>query len=613
MDARRSDPASPAQPSDILLLAVCLGLLTGFGELAVLGVRKFIQDKFVFRGADVLWMAPVAYMLLFGSLAMVLWLGARLWPARVTWLIALRLFTALACFSLLYLLLHPKIHWLALILLAAGFAETGRMLAARFPDRLVHRTVRYSAPALVVIALTLGVGVRVWRAIAERWELAALPSAKASTPNVLLLILDTVRAANLSLYGYHRPTTPEIERWAATGVRFDQAIATAPWTTTSHASVFTGLHAHQVAKSWKARLAKGVPTLAESLERAGYITAGFTANPARTGSETGLNRGFLHYEDYTYRQLGLLSSTAFGRVVVDGLSIFLRIDSASRNADYINSSILRWLRRAPDRPFFIFANYLDAHEPYLSPPPFRELFGEKRSLTWSGRHPETPLTLEQAQPYIDAYDGAIAYIDSRLGALFEELSEQGLMENTIVILTADHGEAFAEHGMLYHAHSLYRYEVHVPLVISWPGHIPADRKVSAPVSLRNIPATIQDLLQLQHAPAFPGQSLARYWRDAVSLGDEAPDTVLASVRRVGKQPKWLPAGTGDLYGVQLGELWYIANAHTGHEELYDLQEDPHQRNDLTSSDSGRQVLPRLRALLTALTADTNRLGEKAPQ
>ena len=138
---------------------------------------------------------------------------------------------------------------------------------------------------------------------------------------------------------------------------------------------------------------------------------------------------------------------------------------------------------------------------------------------------EREWTQEEIQAEIDAYDGAIAYLDQQIGLLFDELEKRNVLENTLVILTSDHGEEFGEHGFMEHGFTLYLPSVRVPLLVLFPGRVPAGTIVSEPVSLSDLPATVTDLVELESGPRFPGNSLARYW-DAAG-DDERPAASLA--------------------------------------------------------------------------------------
>jgi arylsulfatase A-like enzyme len=268
--------------------------------------------------------------------------------------------------------------------LAAGLAvRTARTLGARPAgfDRLARRSAPLLALALAAtVAASYGRGL--WaevRAAARRPGMAtkATATAGAGPRNVLLLVLDTVRSDRLGLGAGPRARAPHLARLAARGVRFDHALSTAPWTAPAHAGMFTGRWCHELSVGWDRPLDRTWPTLAEFLAARGYATAGFVANTTYCSYETGLDRGFAHYEDYdvTPRAVLLCSALvqrtwnfvgkrpALARLLArGGLSA-----SGRKSAARINRDFLRWLDRAGDRPFFAFLNYYDAHHPYLTP------------------------------------------------------------------------------------------------------------------------------------------------------------------------------------------------------------------------------------------------------
>ena len=212
--------------------------------------------------------------------------------------------------------------------------------------------------------------------------------------NVILIVWDTVRAPNLSLYGYPRDTTPNLVEWARKGVRYTMALAPAPWTYPSHSCFFTGQWPYKLNSQWNYTLDATYPTLAEYLASRGYQTVGFAANTECCSYETGLDRGFTHYEDYPLTPRFLLGRTVPGSWILK--NILSRgdfydskwIDLQSRDVRGINDAFLDWLRRRRrDRPFFAFLNYFDAHDPYVPPAeyvgPFRHPAQVPRRITSS--------------------------------------------------------------------------------------------------------------------------------------------------------------------------------------------------------------------------------------
>jgi arylsulfatase A-like enzyme len=433
----------------------------------------------------------------------------------------------------------------------------------------------------------------------ERRAIGSLPDPPAGAPNVLLVILDTVRALSLSVHGYSRPTSPELAKVANQGVRFLHAQSPAPWTLPSHASLFTGREAHQLPTDWYVPLDDRDLTLAEGLAASGYLTAGFVANLPYTNREVGLARGFQRYEDWplSLGQLAISSSLVRAITSNDRLRRLLGNHElvVRKRAPDINQAFLAWLdrRQGAGRPFFAFLNYYDAHTPFVPPEPFRSRFAPAGAPF----HPDLPRRTEDVawdpeliQGARNAYDGAIAYLDHHVGRLLAELERRGVLDRTLVIITSDHGEEFAEHGLFSHGNSLYLPALHVPLVIRFPGRVPAGLTVPTPVSVRDLPATVVELLELPTPPAFPGRSLVRLWK-----GDSTPDLIFTEVRHAPKLPAWYPSTIGDLLGVQEGMLRLIRNGD-GRLEVYDLAADPEERHDLSGDPALAPRIARLAEL-----------------
>jgi arylsulfatase A-like enzyme len=583
--------------------------VTGFAELTKIALDFLPPPGYVERSRDAVWMIPMFDAALFLIIGALLSLIAR-W-VRLSWHLAAGILVALG--TLLPLLLIQWLHPLAAVVVATGVGvQVGRWLSTRVPAarRLVSRSLPWLAGAVGVLTL-LTVG---WRVVRERWLAHTRPAAQSGAPNVLLLILDTVRAAELSLYGYARPTTPELERFAQRATVFDHAFSAAPWTLPSHASIFTGRWVPELGVRWGHELGPHWPTLAEVLRARGYGTAAFIANQVYAGWESGFSRGFEHFDDYPISLRVAAEATAFGSKiyppfrklmapVLNRLPVLwrLRLPLPRRNpsAEQINGAFLAWLDRTPRAPFFAFLNFMDAHGPYAPPDSF---FSHFRSPNVRPANPEVwedtpkvPLAPTDARRKQDIYDGSIVYLDSQLGHLFRDLERRGLLDNTLVVVTADHGEEFAEHRVVGHGHTLYRLPLNVPLLISFSGHVPEGRRVADAVSLRNLGATVLDLLPAAGSAPLPGRSLARFWTD----GAGAPDTIVASTDQDPTAPAWYPNSNGDLNAIAFGGFNYIRNQGDGSEELYDFEGDVLERWNLAGTDSGQRLLPRYRAALAA--------------
>lgn len=589
-----------------LLLAVWFGILTGLGEVSLFLIKKLFPQftptgSFSLLSQHFMWLVPVAEVLLFAIpsvlLSVIAWRWPRLVPVRVTVLVLVFLG------SLSLLLLIPWFNSYARYALAAGLAvQASRVIAAHQDgfSLLVRRTIIW----MVALVAGLAAATYGWIAAGEYRALAALPPASPNLTNVLLIVVDTLRAKNLSIHGYDRRTTPQLERLAEVGVRFERAMATAPWTLPSHASMFTGRYPHELVVGWGTPLDATHPTLAEVLAAHGYVTGGFAANPYYCTYESGLDRGFAHYEDLKLTSGRIIGSSSIGRSVwsADWCRQATGYEMLGRkSAAEVNVSFLQWIASNKERPFFAFLNYFDAHSPYLPPEPFKEKFGpsnaDRNPLLW----PERKWTADEVQAEMDAYDGTIAYIDEQLGKLIDELDRRGVLNNTLIIITSDHGEEFNEHGYMEHANSLYLASVHVPLVLYLPARVPANKSIREPATIRDIPATVVDLLGLSGEAAFPGASLARYWNGAGPPRDLEVYPLISEVGVARDVPEWFPVAKGDMTSLIIDGYRYIKNGD-GIEELYDLEGDPGEEHDLVNTEQGRRVLHQFRRSLDTIVA-----------
>jgi arylsulfatase A-like enzyme len=590
------------RPGTIIAIGLWFGLVTGLVEALILTFRAYGLGQLIHVSWHFPWMAPVANGLFFLIPALLLALASRVVPRLVSFRLVAFIFSMLSLAALF--LLYPKIFPYASVLLAAGIAfQLSRILTRHRAgtQQLVKRTMG----TLVVLIVLLAGGMIGYQAIKERKTLVALPAAPAGAPNVLLIILDTVRAANLSLYGYQRETTPNLERLALGGVRFDHAFSTAPWTLPSHASLVTGRWPHELSADWIAPLDKARPTLAEYFTNRGYTTGAFMANVGYCSWEFGLARGFAHYRDFPIGLASIVSSTSIGRQIDRSFLLRNLVRSDQHlvrvHAPVINGGFLGWVDGRGNRPFFAMLNYYDAHGPYLPPPPYDKKFsatGRSGNLSPLHRYLARPRrTLpapEIVQREIDQYDGALAYLDQELGKLFAALKERGLLDNTIILVTADHGEEFGEHGIFDHGNSLYRPSVEVPLFIVAAERAPSGRVIDAPVSLRDVARTLSQLAGDDRAVPFPGSSLARFWTEPTA----GPDPVLAEVSKGLRTPGWYPVSRGDMRSVVADSFRLIRNGD-GSEELYRVVEDPWEKKNLMASDSTKPGVERLRVLMTA--------------
>ncbi len=295
-----------------------------------------------------------------------------------------------------------------------------------------------------------------------------------SPPSIVLVSVDTLRADHLSCYGYERPT-PSIDSLATLGVLYENAHAPAPWTLPSHMSLFTGLYpsSHGVVDADRS-LPPTIAQLPEALERRGYHTAGFGAH-IYLGRNFGFGRGFDHYEITPYRN--------------DPQEI--------SRGDRIVTKGLEWLdsRKVDPRPFFLFLHIFDPHWAYAAPEPWTDKYSSNYVGQMDGTLPalthfiDRPMPGELRQHAIDLYDEEVAWTDALIGRLMLGLKARNV--SPIVILVADHGEEFKEHGSMGHAVTLYKEQTHVPLIIADPGG-EHGRRISEPVRTIDLVPTLAE-------------------------------------------------------------------------------------------------------------------------
>ena len=571
-------------------LALWLGIATALLEVGIRIAIWQLTPRPLQTGVDIVWMAPLMNVIWLEMAALAAWLASRLWPRVFGAGFVVGFITFPAYLNLLWL--HPKFHREAMVILALGLAvQTGRFAASRLAGitRLNRRATLVTVPLLLlIVAGALGTDRwREWRAMRD------LPAGRQGTPNVLLLVLDTVRSFSLSVYGHSQPTTPTLERLARESVRFDRAFATSGWTLPSHTSLFTGRYADEVETGMGKPMPDGIPTLAEAMAQAGYATGGFTANLAYTTWEHGVARGFIRYEDYPVTPLTIFNSTALGRKLLNAPKVrhlIGYVDEVDRKrAERVQGDFLSWLGEIGDRPFFAFVNFYDAHHPYLPPPPYDTLFGPTLAKRYRPFPPRfRAFDREEIAQISNAYHGGIAYIDAQINGMLEALRQRGQLDNTLIIVTSDHGEHLGDHELLSHGNSFYRQLLQVPLIIRYPARLPGDSVIRTPVSLRDVPATILDLSGIPNGGRFPGVSLVSTIGDSSARG-----SAIFSGRTL-----------IEVEGAQsiIADGLHYIRYKDGSEELFDLEHDSLELASLASSPRGEAALPRFRALLDSLNA-----------
>ena len=370
--------------------------------------------------------------------------------------------------------------------------------------------------------------------ILNLWVLAALPTfaTPANQPNVILITLDTVRADRMGFLGSKLGLTPQLDALARQGIAFERAYSQAPITPVSHATILTGTFPqYHGIRNFGDRLPPSVPFLPDILHAQGYHTGAFVGSiilDPKNGFASGFERGFDVYDAGFHRQ-----KTGERREA-----------SMQRRGDVTLGHVLEWLGQQQGRPFFLWFHLWDAHDPYNPPEPFRSRF------------PGAP------------YNGSIAYVDATVGKLLDYLRDQGLYDNALIAVAADHGESLGDHGELTHSIFLYDSTIHVPLLLKLPGNRFAGQRVNATASLVDLAPTLLEALEQKPPPAMQGRSLLPLVasphaedRPSFATGDHSERSF----------------GWSALLSLRIGNQLFVRAPSP---ELYDLASDPGAQTNL---------------------------------
>ncbi len=443
--------------------------------------------------------------------------------------------------------------------------------------------LRRAIPVLAALAVGALVGVaavRTWRFLA--------PPPRVAGPNLVIVVLDTVRRDHLEVYGYPRPTSPRLVELASQGTVFEEARSTSCWTLPAHASMFTGLlPVRHGADQHHVALWGDPPTLARRLRDAGWNTVGITANPW-VSYRSGLSRGF-----DTYRDLW-------------------RVRERERSTWPLHPAVAAvegWLQHTWDRtrPFFLFVNLMEAHGPYRPPVTsawtlFDGMRDMRRALhlyrhvgrgglvrAWfAGPAPVKPEALDAARRL---YDAEIRAADAAMGRIIDAVDEVADPASTTVLVVSDHGEHFGEHGLVGHAFSLHDTLVRVGLVARGPGFAPGTRS-ARPVSLVDVYPTLLEAAGLE-IPAGDGLPITQDPPGVrpVQATYAWPEQVLSTFLPAEQEDPRLATHRRALAAAVIG-TWKIVRGSDGSERVYDLASDPEEANPRT--DVPTDVLEALR-------------------
>ena len=422
---------------------------------------------------------------------------------------------------------------------------------------------------------------------------ASIPRATAppEMPNVLLIVIDTLRADHVGTYGYGHPTTPNIDNLADRAVVFEKVVSQSPWTAPAMASLFTSLypsvHGLDGGIVWgegttssgrlpfavQKTLPPGHQTLAEVFRYAGYTTAGFVSN-LYVNSIFGFAQGFDHfdddYADYNFDQ---------GEV--------------KRRANVTNERVFEWLRAGLEEPFFLLVHYNDPHWPYEPPSPYGESFvteyrgsftpSKTREVVVTHREVPPPISDQDLAYIVGLYDGEIQYVDAHLGRLVEAVRELPTERDLVTALTADHGEEFLDHGAFNHGYTLYEEQTLVPFIVSAPSRF-NPRRVSQQVRLIDAAPTLLEMAGVENRNTkFQGRSLVPLMAGL----DLEPLDAFSEATNFGDQSALRSSDSHKLIHSLADPQWL----------LFDLVSDPGELNDVAARRSER-----LRELATRLEA-----------
>lgn len=432
-------------------------------------------------------------------------------------------------------------------------------------------------------------------------------------PNVLLVVLDTMRGDALSRVLDGRTITPNLDKLAREGVSFRRALSASPWSLPSHASIFTGLYPSQHGASWQNRhLDSSLTTLAEFLRDRGYETVGYSENPF-VGAATGLSQGFSTFRRVHLKEpIGLRATKALR----DRLGSHRTREYTASTMNHVWSWCIT--RRDESRPFFLFLNLMAPHLPHYprsdSPASVQIPDAALTKIEPVNRIPELHyleryrLDDQRMKALEDLYASDIAYLDAWLGRLFEVLEQRKVLDRTVIIITSDHGESFGDHGLIEHQFGIYNTLLHVPLIVRYPPAIPAGTVADPVVSTASLFATVAELTRLPiAAPAegferrsllgrSDGPILAQY-ENAIEMlrgvfETEAPEVLNSfDFRRFDRS-----------FEAIVDDGYKLIRDSRGTVELYDLETDWQESRDLALQDGARAaaLAARLDAQLAAL-------------
>lgn len=459
---------------------------------------------------------------------------------------------------------------------------------------------------------------RVALIVLTAWVVASCagPTPPQRPPNVLWILWDTVRADRLSLYGHGSPTTPFLDDWTRQARVFDDCVSPGTITSTSHASLFTGLlPSEHGSDNRRTRLHPRLRTLPEILEEQGYRTFLWSANP-HIGAEADFDQGFdrvLHpwSEGYRQRAREIVESKVQSHDHSSELPAKLATPNVadrvlSASGRLAQETLLEWLAESDGAPYFAFLNYMEAHRPLIPPERFRRRLMPTEDVArsyqidrgwnavWSYTFGLTSFADDELRVMRGTYDAAVAELDELFRDLITALEAEGHLDDTVVVLTSDHGEHLGEHHLLDHQYSVYDPLLRVPLVLHAPGRVPAGRE-SRPVMSFDLFPTLLELCGIEPPEGSQARSLLRPQENRPRLAEYTAPFPAALRTTRERHPDWPSARwEAQLRALTHGDYKLIARDGEA-SELYRLDVDPGETRDLAGDEPERRA--RLEGLL----------------
>jgi arylsulfatase A-like enzyme len=431
------------------------------------------------------------------------------------------------------------------------------------------------------------------------WPSGCSPAEK--HPNVLLISIDMLRPDHLRCYGYGQPTSPTIDRFAQEGVLFENHFASSSWTLPSHAAIFTSLpdSLHGCTDTDR-KLDSSAVTLAERFQAAGYATAGFFSGPYLHPA-FGLDQGFEHYED-----CAAYASRIDGRPPSEwAMNKDVMVEShRDVSGERVYGAVKKWFDARPRKPFFLFVHLFDVHFDFTPPPPYDKQFDptypgwvDGRNFLFDGRYSKD-MEPRDLQHLYALYDGEIAWTDSIVARIRADLEKAGVLEDTVIALTSDHGTEFFEHDDKGHRKTLFDEVLRTPLVVRYPAKLPAGKRVAELSRGIDVGPTLLELAGFPAPKDVFGTSLVPLVSG--SAGGRPP--------RVGRVVSELASVGHNLRAVRTLKWKLIDNIGTPEHWYFDLQKDPGEKFPLTDFDSelGQKASSGYEAEVDAINAFSER-------